>query len=223
MNMEWVVFVDCIKAVIFDLDGVIVHTDVFHYKAWKALADKLGIPFSQQDNHRLRGISRMDSLDIVLEKSEREYSDEEKAGFAEEKNDRYRNYLMSMTPADIDTEILEGLKFLREKGYKLAIGSSSRNARLILEKVGILNLFDAISDGNNITHSKPNPEVFLKAAEFIGVQPQYCAIVEDARAGIEAGKQAGMFTIAVDDAAMSGEADFNATSFDDIIKAVVKI
>ena len=212
---------DCIKAVIFDLDGVIVHTDVFHYKAWKALADRLDIPFSEQDNHRLRGISRMESLEIVLEKSGRDYSDEEKIDFAEEKNAKYRNYLMSMTPDDIDAETLEGLKLLREKGYKLAIGSSSRNAGLILERVGIINLFDAISDGNNITYSKPHPEVFLKAAEFIGVEPRHCVIVEDARAGIEAGKRAGMLTIAVGDAALSGEADFNAASFNDIVKAIV--
>lgn len=208
-----------IKAVIFDLDGVIVHTDHFHYLAWKDLADKLGVYFDEIINNRLRGVSRMQSLDIILERSEKVYSDEEKVIFATEKNERYRDYLKTMTYDDVTKEVRTTLDRLKEKGIKIAIGSSSKNARFILDQVQ-LNVFDAISDGNNISHSKPDPEVFLKASEFLGIEPKYCLVVEDAVSGIEAGKNAGMLTASVGDARDSKVGDYLLNSFSDILSIV---
>lgn len=181
-----------IKAVIFDLDGVICTTDHFHYQAWKELADSLGIPFDEKVNHRLRGVSRMESLEIILEKSKVKYTDEQKQALAEHKNERYKELLTSMSEADLTHEVKSTLDSLRCRGLKLAIGSSSKNAKFILERLGLGDYFDAISDGTNITHSKPNPEVFLKAAEMLGEAPSDCLVVEDALAGIIAAK-AGRF------------------------------
>lgn len=208
-----------IKAVIFDLDGVIVHTDHFHYLAWKDLADKLGVYFDEIINNRLRGVSRMQSLDIILERSEKVYSDEEKVIFATEKNERYRDYLKTMTYDDVTKEVRTTLDRLKDRGIKIAIGSSSKNARFILDQVQ-LNVFDAISDGNNISHSKPDPEVFLKASEFLGIEPKYCLVVEDAISGIEAGKNAGMLTASVGDARDSKVGDYLLNSFSDILSIV---
>ena len=174
-----------IKGLIFDLDGVLVFTDKFHYQAWKTMADELGVYFDETINHRLRGVSRMDSLEIILERYEGpDLSLREKEKLAEKKNEIYRTLLESMTPDDVTKEVRDTLTKLREKGYKLAIGSSSKNAKFILEKVELKDAFDAISDGNNITKSKPDPEVFLKAAEYLGLPPKACMVVEDAEAGI---------------------------------------
>ena len=179
-----------IKGLIFDLDGVLVFTDKFHYQAWKTMADELGVYFDETINHRLRGVSRMDSLEIILERYEGpDLSLREKEKLAEKKNEIYRTLLESMTPDDVTKEVRDTLTKLREKGYKLAIGSSSKNAKFILEKVELKDAFDAISDGNNITKSKPDPEVFLKAAEYLGLPPKACMVVEDAEAGIEAAKK----------------------------------
>ena len=196
-----------IKAVIFDLDGVIVSTDDCHYRAWKKMADEEGIYFDREINNRLRGVSRMTSLEIVLEKANREYSEKEKQEMAERKNNYYKELICELTPNDILTSVTEKLDELKENGIKIAIGSSSKNTPIILKQIGLDNYFDAVSDGNNITHSKPNPEVFLKAAEMLGVAPEDCMIVEDAEAGIEAGKRAGMKTLAVQGA---NGADFKA-------------
>ena len=154
------------KAFIFDLDGVIVSTDSLHYRAWKSLADSEGIYFDEKINHRLRGVSRMESLEIILERATRSYTQEEKVVMAERKNGIYRELLQVLTPEDRLEGVTETLAALREKGYKLAIGSSSKNTPIILGKIGYSGYFDAISDGNNIKNSKPDPEVFLKAAEF---------------------------------------------------------
>ena len=154
-----------LKGIIFDLDGVICFTDEYHYLAWKELADRLGIPFDRKDNERLRGVSRMASLEIILEKSEKAYTEAEKQSFCEEKNNRYREYLSRMTPADLSEETASTLVKLRERGYLLAIGSSSRNAKTILDKIGLGSFFDAVSDGTNITRTKPDPQVFLMAAD----------------------------------------------------------
>lgn len=189
------------KAFIFDLDGVIVFTDKFHYQAWKKMADEMGIYFDETINNRLRGVSRAESLEIILERYEGEpLSAEKKAELMEEKNNTYRELLATMTPADVSDEVRETLKTLRERGSRLAIGSSSKNAKFILEKVELLDAFDAISDGNNITHSKPDPEVFLKAGEFLGEDPANCVVVEDAYAGIDAAKAAGMTAVGLGDA-----------------------
>ena len=158
------------EAVVFDLDGVICFTDVYHYRGWKSIADELGIPFDETINNRLRGVSRMESLEIVLERYEGEpLSDARKEELAATKNERYRVMLGDMSPADLDPSVRTTLDELRGRGLKLAIGSSSKNATFILERIGLGDYFDAISDGTNITRSKPDPEVFLKAAEFLGV------------------------------------------------------
>lgn len=209
-----------IKAVIFDLDGVLVHTDKFHYLAWKALADKLGIYFDETINNRCRGVSRMESLDIVLERANKTYTQEEKVVFATEKNEIYKRYLATMTPVDVTDDVRNTILSLKNRGIKVAIGSSSKNTRFILERVGLIDLFDAISDGNNISHSKPDPEVFLKAAEFLGIEPEYCMIVEDAVSGVEAGKRAGMTTTAVGDVARAHVADNDIEKLSDILDIV---
>ena len=207
------------KAFIFDLDGVIVFTDKFHYQAWKKMADGMGIYFDETINNRLRGVSRMDSLEIILERYEGEpLSRSVKEALAEEKNASYRELLATMTPADVTDEVRAALKELRNRGYKLAIGSSSKNARFILEKVELLDAFDAISDGNNITNSKPDPEVFLKAAEYLGEKPEECIVVEDAYAGVDAAKAGGMRAAAIGDAASYEKADYKLDVFEDLLK-----
>ncbi len=189
-----------IKAVIFDLDGVIVSTDDCHYRAWKKMADEEGIYFDREINNRLRGVSRMASLDIVLEKSRKEYSEDEKIELATRKNEYYKELINELTPNDILPGVRERLEILKNNGIKTAIGSSSKNTPIILERIGLDNFFDAVSDGNNIKNSKPDPEVFVKAAEMLDIEPEFCMIVEDADAGIEAGKRAGMRTLAVQNA-----------------------
>ena len=206
------------KAIIFDLDGVICFTDRFHYLAWKALADRLGIYFDEKINDRLRGVSRMASLDIILENASQTYTDEQKAAFAAEKNERYRSLLKTMTPADLSDEVRDTLNELRRRGYKLSVGSSSKNTQFILERIGLDGFFDAVADGTDITHSKPDPEVFLTAARKTGVDPADCAVVEDAASGIRAAKAAGMMALALfGDAAGCGLEDHDLTSFSDLL------
>ena len=209
------------QAIIFDLDGVICHTDQYHYQAWKALADRLGIYFDETINNRLRGVSRMESLDIVLEQSKQSFSNEEKLAFAEEKNELYRQLLHKMSPQDLSQEVFDTLNQLRKAGLCLAIGSSSKNAKFILEQIGLGNYFDAISDGTMILHSKPDPEVFLKASEMLKIPPRQCLVVEDAVAGLEAALAGGMDCAAIGDAANSELATYRLTTFTDLI-AIVK-
>lgn len=156
------------KGIIFDLDGVICFTDQYHYQAWKKLADERDIPFDEEINKRLRGVSRMDSLEIILEKADRTYTDEEKAQMAEEKNDTYRELLGQMSPADLSDEVRDTLRELRNRGFKLAIGSSSKNTKTILARIGLGDFFDATSDGTNITRSKPDPEVLRRLRSLSG-------------------------------------------------------
>ena len=175
------------KAVIFDLDGVICSTDEYHYKAWKKLADKMNISFDRKVNERLRGVSRMESLEIILKNYHGNMlSREEKDKLTEEKNQIYRESLSNMSEKDLSSEVKETLDLLHNMGLKLAIGSSSKNTKYILKQIGLESFFDAISDGTNIKKSKPDPEVFLKAAEFIHENPENCLVVEDAEAGIDA-------------------------------------
>lgn len=206
------------EGIIFDLDGVIVFTDRFHYQAWKTIADEQGIYFDEVINNRLRGVGRMDSLDIILEKYEgAPLSREEKERLAAKKNDIYRELLKQMSPADVSKEVRETLAELRARGYLLAIGSSSKNAKLILQQVELKEAFDAISDGTNITKSKPDPEVFLKAAEFLKLQPEDCAVVEDAFAGIDAAKAGNMTAVAIGDAVHAPNADERLETFSDLL------
>ena len=211
------------KAIIFDLDGVICFTDEYHYRAWKALADRLNAPFDRTINNRLRGVSRMASLEIVLETytgPELRLSEEEKAALATEKNEMYRESLKEMSPADLSDEVRETLNALRAKGLKLAIGSSSKNAPFILKQIGLEGFFDAVSDGNNISRSKPDPEVFLKAAEYLGMDPADCLVVEDAVSGAEAGHAGGMKVACLGDAARHGAGDWNLNSFRELLTVV---
>ncbi|MDY0074654.1 MAG: beta-phosphoglucomutase [Acholeplasmataceae bacterium] len=202
-----------IKAVIFDLDGVIVNTDELHYKAWKKMADTENISFDQTINHRLRGVSRMESLDIILEKSSKTYSRQEKDALATFKNNVYVELLKGLSSKDILDGVVEVIQALKSKNIKVAIGSSSKNTPLILEYIGIKHLFDAVADGNQVIYSKPAPDVFLKAADMLKIEPTSCAVVEDAIAGIEAAKRANMLAIAVSEARKSPRADYR---FDDI-------
>lgn len=199
------------KAVIFDLDGVICHTDMFHYRAWKEIADSLGIPFDEEKNNRLRGVSRMESLEMILAGSSVSYSRREKEAICARKNSLYRSMLKSMTPADVDPAVR---RMLEELGadYRIAIGSSSRNATFILEKIGLLDMFDAISDGNNIKRSKPDPEVFRNAADMLGLSPYECLVVEDAESGIEAAGNGGFDSAAIGDAKGCARATYRLDS-----------
>ena len=208
-----------IKALIFDLDGVICFTDNFHYQAWKQMADELGVYFDEEINNRLRGVSRMDSLEIILERYEgAPLSDKDKEKLATKKNDAYRELLKTMTPADVTDEVRDTLKELRNRGYRLSLGSSSKNAKFILEKINLMDAFDAISDGTNIQRSKPDPEVFLKGAEFLGVDPVDCLVVEDAFAGVDAAKAGGMMAAGIGDAKDYEKTDFALDTFSDLLK-----
>lgn len=207
-----------IKGIIFDLDGVIVFTDELHYEAWKAMADELGVCFDREINNLLRGVSRMESLEIIL----RNYhgvplSAEEKVSLAEKKNEIYKKLLQRMQPSDVSGSVREALKELKERGYRLAIGSSSKNAKYILKRVELMDAFDAISDGTNITNSKPDPEVFIKGAAFLGLEPQECLVVEDADAGIEAALAGGMHSAAIGSATKSGKAEYNLSTLVDLL------
>jgi beta-phosphoglucomutase len=212
------------QAVVFDLDGVICHTDQYHYRAWLSVADELGVPFDETVNNRLRGVSRMESLDIILESYTGEpLSPARKLELATTKNDRYRGMLAELQPSDLDPSVRTTLDALRSRGLKLAIGSSSRNARVILDRIGLGEYFDAISDGNNITASKPDPEVFLKAAEYLQIEPSRCIVVEDALAGIEAAHAAGMPAIAIGDAAARGAGDVHVKGFWELREALTML
>lgn len=204
------------KGIIFDLDGVICSTDEYHYLAWKALADRLKIPFDRQDNNRLRGVSRMESLNIILEKSKKLYCELEKTILSEEKNEIYRQFLHQMKAADLTTEVSETLNVLRKAGLKLAIGSSSKNAPLILERLELGDFFDAVVDGNSITYSKPDPEVFLKAAEKLNLSPSECLVVEDAHAGVEAAIKGGFDCAGLADASQNDQVTWRLKSFSDL-------
>ena len=208
------------KAVIFDLDGVICSTDRFHYLAWKKIADDLGIYFDENINQRLRGVSRAESFQIILEKYDGKLSEEETERYLHEKNELYRSYLEEMQESDFSEEVKNTLLALKKEGYKLAIGSSSKNAKFILTRLGAIDLFDAISDGNNITKTKPDPEVFLKAAEMLELNPSDCIVMEDAESGIEAARAGGMDSIAIGDAIPEGLSDYKVNSFKEILEIV---
>lgn len=205
------------KGIIFDLDGVLLSTDEMHYLAWKSLADDLGVPFDRTDNHRQRGVSRMESLEVVLEKSSRSFTQEEKLILAERKNDRYRALLQTLTPDIVAPEVRKTLARLKEMGILLAVGSSSKNAKFILEKTDMTHFFDAISDGTNITRSKPDPQVFLMAAEFIGLEPKDCAVVEDAVAGIDAANAGAFLSVGIGEAAAYANADIAIRSLEELL------
>ncbi len=209
------------KAVIFDLDGVICSTDEYHFQAWKALADMIGVTdFSREDNKLQRGVSRMESLEVVLRKSKTVYTDEQKVTLAETKNDIYKNMLASMSEKDLDEDVSSTLKALRGKGLKLAIGSSSKNTPFILERLGLGSFFDVVADGNCVTHSKPDPEVFLKAAEMLGYNPCDCLVVEDAVAGVNAGIAGGFKVAGLGEAKEYEKTTYRLSKFSDLLEVI---
>ena len=212
--------------VIFDLDGVICFTDKYHYQAWKAVADKLGIYFDETINNRLRGVSRMDSLEIILERYDGQMTQAEKEALAGGEKKLFRAFhirqlLANMSPADLSAEVKETLDALRGMGLKLAIGSSSKNTKFILARLGLGDYFDAISDGTNITRSKPDPQVFLMAADFIDMKPADCLVVEDAKAGIQAAVSGGFDSAGLGEAAACGMATYAMKTFGDL-KAICR-
>lgn len=206
-----------IKAVIFDLDGVIVSTDKYHYQAWKCIASKENIDFNRTINNKLRGVSRGESLEIILENANKEYTRDEKAILLEEKNDIYKSLLANLSSSEILEGVSEVIDYLRSNNIKVAIGSSSKNASLILEKIGLSNTFDEIVDGTMILKSKPNPEVFILAANKLGVDLKDCLVVEDAEAGVEAALAGKMKVAAVGDAIKCNKATYN---LDKLIKLI---
>ena len=184
-------------ACIFDLDGVLVDTAKYHFKAWKRLTDKLGIDFTENDNERLKGVSRMASLEIILEIGNVKLDERKKLEYATLKNNWYIEYISKMTPSEILPGCVQFITELKNAKIRIAIGSASKNTPMILERVGIQGMFDAVADGNNITKAKPDPEVFLKGAAELGVDPNDCLVFEDAQAGIDAARNGGMHIIGI--------------------------
>lgn len=206
--------------VIFDLDGVIADTARFHYEAWKKLADELGIYFDKKTNERLKGIGRMESLDIILENSNISYTLEQKKYYAEKKNEYYKQFIQTLTPDDVLPGVKELMEILKRKGIKTAVASASKNAPTVLNKLGIASEFDYIVDASRIRKGKPDPELFLTAAINIGVEPSECIGIEDSAAGIEAIKRAGMFAVGVGDPKILKKADMVLKDLKDYGKIV---
>lgn len=202
-----------IKGLLFDLDGVLVDTAKYHYLAWKQLADRLEIPFTKQDNERLKGVSRMRSFEIILEIGSVTMTEQEKEAHCTEKNNLYLEYIQKLKGNELLPGVREFLTDARNKGYKIALGSASKNTQLILQRLSITNLFDAIIDGNKVSKAKPDPEVFTKGAEALGLANNECVVFEDAVAGIQAAHNAGMFGVGVGSPDLLPEADTHISGF----------
>ncbi|TCC92208.1 beta-phosphoglucomutase [Pedobacter frigiditerrae] len=196
-----------IKACIFDLDGVIVDTAVYHYEAWRRLANQLGFDFTEEQNEQLKGISRIESLKIILNWGTVAKTDEEMQELATLKNTWYVEMIKKMTPSDILPGAKEFLEAVRANKYLTALGSASKNSEMILKQIGLMHLFDALVDGNKVTKSKPNPEVFLVGAKELNVNPGECVVFEDAIAGVQAAKAGNMKAVGIGEAAILNEAD----------------
>ena len=195
------------KGFIFDLDGVIVDTAKYHYLAWKHLADQLGIPFTEEDNERFKGVSRRRCLELLLEMGGLTVPQEQFDAWLFEKNEDYLQYISRMDASEILPGVPEVLDYLRDRGIPMALGSASKNALPILEKVGLTAYFETVVDGNQVTRAKPDPEVFLIAATRLGFPAGDCVVVEDALAGIEAANIAGMYSLGIGDPQVLSEAD----------------
>ena len=196
------------KAFIFDLDGVIVDTAKYHYLAWKELANKLGFNFTMAQNERLKGVSRVRSLEILLDIGQVHLEEDEKSKYLKEKNEQYLQYIAKMDHTEILPGIDDVLHYLKHNKVPFSLGSASKNARLILETLDLIDLFDAIVDGNDVSTAKPDPEVFLIAAERLAAKPEDCVVIEDAQAGIEAANKAGMTSVGIGDAHILHEANY---------------
>lgn len=202
-----------IKACLFDLDGVVVDTAKYHYLAWKKIADDLGFNFSEHDNERLKGVSRMESLDILLEIGKIKVDLRTKEELAATKNSLYVSYIQKMTPEEILPGVIRFLDELRRNAILIALGSASKNAMTILDKIDIAQKFDAVIDGNKVSKAKPDPEVFLKGAIELGIDPQNCLVFEDAQAGIDAARNGGMHIVGVGQPGNLRNADFVIPGF----------
>lgn len=196
------------KAYIFDLDGVLVDTAKYHFIAWKKLADELNIPFTHDDNEKLKGVSRMDSLEIILKLGGRSLSAQEKNELADRKNKWFVDFVNGMSPSEIFPGVKELLTDLMKRGHKVGLASSSKNAPAVLQLLGITSLFDAVVDGSMVTNAKPDPELFLLAANKLNTPPSQCVVFEDAEAGVEAAKRAGMLCVGVGSVTNLHQADF---------------
>lgn len=201
------------KAFIFDLDGVIVDTAKYHYLAWKKIASELGIEFTHEHNELLKGVSRVRSLDIILGLGNVNASQEQKDQWLIQKNEDYLSYLVDMDQSEILPGVMTVLEFLKANQQPIALGSASKNARPILEKTGILSYFDAIVDGNDVSNAKPDPEVFLQAAQKLGISNENSIVFEDSVAGIQAANIASMTSIGIGEANILNEAKFNFQDF----------
>ncbi len=203
-----------IKACLFDLDGVIVDTAKYHFLAWKTLADELGISFTEENNELLKGVSRMQSLEIILNLGKRTLTDQEKLRFADKKNQVYLDYIYRMQADELLPGAKEFIEEIKQNGMSVALGSASKNAPLILQQLKIENLFDAVVDGNEVMEAKPDPEVFLKGAKALKADPRNCVVFEDAMAGVEAARNAGMFCIGIGDPTTLSQADHVIPGFE---------
>jgi beta-phosphoglucomutase len=205
-----------VKACLFDLDGVIVDTAIYHFQAWRRLANELGFDFTEHQNEQLKGISRMESLELILGWGEVSLSEEDKLTWATRKNNWYLDLVKEMTPNEILPGVKDFLTLLRENNIKIALGSASKNSKLILERIEMLPYFDAIIDGNNITKGKPDPQVFLLGAEATDCKPEECVVFEDAVAGVQAGKAGGMRVVGVGSPEVLFEADIVISTFEEM-------
>jgi len=210
-----------IKAFIFDLDGVITDTAEYHYKSWQSLADEEDLFFNREVNEKLRGVSRMASLEIILDG--KEVDEDTKKEWTDRKNKYYQKYLEEITKENILDDMEAKLERLKTEGYKIAVGSSSRNARKVLKQLKIYDMFDAISDGNSVENAKPAPDLFLHTARNLGVEPEECVVLEDAESGVEAALAANMKAVGVGPEARVGKANLvygnvDSIDFDEILE-----
>lgn len=211
------------KGLLFDLDGVLADTAKYHFLAWREIAGELGIEFTIKDNERLKGVSRERSFEIVLEVGNKTMAKEEQKKYCERKNERYLSYIQKMEEDEILPGVREFLEDARKKGYLISLGSASKNSALILDRLNITHYFDAVIDGTKVTKAKPDPEVFVKGAEALGLSCDSCIVFEDAEAGIEAAHRGGMKAIGVGTKENLPEADvvipgFSGLTVDDILK-----
>ncbi len=209
--------INTMQAAIFDLDGVIVDTAKYHYLAWKRLANEMGFDFSEADNERLKGVSRARSLEILLELGGREASEAERETMAARKNGWYVEYISKMDPAELFPGAVDYINFLRSRGVKIALASASKNAPMILDRLKIAYLFEIVIDGTNVSKAKPDPEVFTRAASYLGIAFEDCVVFEDAEAGIEAARRAGMGSVGVGKPPNLKDADMVITSFQSLL------
>lgn len=210
------------KGLLFDLDGVIVDTAKYHFLAWKDLAEELGIEFTLEDNERLKGVSRVRSFQIILEIGNVTMPEDEQERYCTKKNDQYVQYIGALTKDDILPGVYEFLLDVKEKGYKIGLGSASKNAKFILERLELVDLFDVLVDGTKVSKAKPDPEVFTNGADGLDLSYEECIVFEDAVAGIEAAHNAGMKAVGVGSKALLPEADMNIDSFSGLTIEIIE-